>query len=40
MNDIHSLSHVKWCCKYNVVFYQNIEKNHFMIKIRECEIKV
>lgn len=30
-DDLHSLSHTKWNCKYHVVLHQNIEENHFMM---------
>lgn len=29
MNDIHSLSHTKWCCKYHVVFAQKYRRKAF-----------
>ena len=33
LNDIHSLSHSKWNCKYHIVFAsQNIEGKCFMGK--------
>lgn len=30
-NDLHSLSHTKWNCKYHVVFAPNIDEQYFMI---------
>lgn len=29
MNDIHSLSHTKWCCKYHVVFAPKYRRKAF-----------
>ena len=29
MNDIHSLSHSKWCCKYHVVFVPKYRRKAF-----------
>ena len=32
-NDINSLSHTKWNCKYHIVFAPNIEESSSMEKI-------
>ena len=32
MNDVHSLSHTKWNCKYHIVFDRSTEEKYFMKK--------
>ena len=29
-DDLHSLSHTKWNCRYHIVSHQNIEERHSM----------
>ena len=35
MNDVNSLSHTKWNCKYHIVFAPNTEGKYFMEKRRD-----
>lgn len=32
MNDVHSLSHTKWNCKYHRVLHRSTEEKYFMKK--------
>ncbi len=36
-NDIHSLSHTKWNCKYHIVFAQNNQSENLKTKYRNRE---